>query len=145
MHTTTALQIAARIAELTELCTTFQAQFGKQYSLTSDSPAEAHTLHREICDKQEAIAALLDPQALRSPASKTSEWWRWQQTMDIATASALAQAANQLIASCAYAQASPNEAGASPNMMASQAAIAAMLHPDARGERIHQPDLLTAR
>lgn len=130
MNTTTALQIAAKAAELTELSTTFQAKYGKRYHFAPDSPAEATDLYQAICSKQAEIAALLDPMALDNPMKRASEWWRWQQVMDIATAGELAREANHLIASCAYCEASVNED--SPAVLVAQQAIAGMLHPEVR-------------
>ena len=132
MNTTTALQIAARVAELTGLCTTFQARFGRRYTVTPASPADAHHLHRAICDKQAEIAVLLDSGVIECAMKKASVWWRWQHTMDTATAGELAREANHLIACCAYFEASSCESGASPGLMAAQAAIAGMLHPEVR-------------
>ena len=107
MNTSAALQIAAKVAQLTELCTTFQAKFGRRFAFNPESPAEAYELHRAICDIQADIAELLDPESLHNPMKKASEWWRWQKTMDMATAGELAREINHLIASCAYAEASP--------------------------------------
>ncbi|NWG17130.1 MAG: hypothetical protein HXY41_10880 [Chloroflexi bacterium] len=135
MNTSAALQIAAKVAQLTELCTTFQAKFGRRFAFTPESPAEAYELHRAICDIQADIAELLDPESLHNPMKKASEWWRWQNTMDMATAGELAQEINHLIASCAYAEASPCEDGTYHAISAAQEAIAGMLHPDVR-ERV---------
>ncbi|MBI5667171.1 MAG: hypothetical protein HZC41_04115 [Chloroflexi bacterium] len=132
MNTTTALKIAASVAQLTGLCTTFQAKFGRRYQFTPDSPAEAYELHRAICAKQAEIAELLDDAALENPMKKASEWWRWQNTMDMATAGELAREVNHLIASCAYFEASPCASGHSPTITAAQEAIAGMLHPEVR-------------
>ncbi len=132
MNTTTALQLAAQVAELTQLCTMFQAKFGRRYIITPDSPAEAYELHHAICEKQAAMAALLDEDALLNPMKKAAEWWRWQGTMDMATAGELAWEINHLVASCAYFDASPCASGHSPTVAAAQEAIAGMLHPDVR-------------
>lgn len=132
MNTTTALQLAAKVAELTQLCTIFQAKFGRRYMITPDSPAEAYELHRAICQKQGEMAALLDPDTLLNPMRKAAEWWRWQGTMDMATAAELAQEINHLIACCAYFEASPCESGQSPTITAAQEAIAGTLHPEVR-------------
>lgn len=130
MNTSTALQLAASVAQLTGLCTTFQAKFGRRYQFTPGSPTEAYDLHRAIGDKQAEIAGLLDESALQNPMKKASEWWRWQDTMDMATAGELAREVNHLIASCAYFEASPCASGRSPTITAAQEAIAGMLHPD---------------
>jgi hypothetical protein len=138
MNTSAALQIAAKVAQLTELCTTFQAKFGKRFAFTPESPAETYELHRAICDKQAEIAALLDPESLHNPMKKASEWWRWQNTMDMATAGELARETNHLIASCAYAEAAPSEDGPSHAVAAAQEAIAGMLHPEVRDRVLAQ-------
>jgi hypothetical protein len=132
VKTSTALQVAVRVSELTGLCTTFQAKFGRRYIITPESPIEAYELHRAICDKQAEIAQLLDSGVIEHPMKKASEWWRWQNTMDTATAGELAREVNHLIASCAYFEAAPCESGTSPTIAASQEAIAGMLHPEVR-------------
>jgi hypothetical protein len=132
MKTITALNIATKVAELTGLCTTFQAKFGKRFEFTSDSPAEAFALHRAIADKQAEIAQLLDHEALIEPAKQPSEWWRWHDAMNIATAGDLAQHANRLISSCAYREAGLHESDSAHAVFAAQVAIAGLLHPNAR-------------
>lgn len=132
MNTQTALKVAAKIAELTQLCTVFQARYGRRYAFTPDSPPEAQALHDAIGQKQQEIAALLDAEALQKPFRKPSEWWKWSQTMDTATAGELAQEANHLIACCAYFEADSRGMDSSYAVQASQAAIAGMLRPDLR-------------
>ncbi len=129
MNTTTARSLASRIAELIEITSIFQARYGKQYRMKPGSPAAAWDMHQSIFDHQVAIARLLDETALLSPR-QSATWWKWQETMDTAVASGVAQEISRLIAACACFEAEPR-AGESPMVTASQRAIAGMLHPSA--------------
>lgn len=129
MNTSTARSMAAEIAQLIELASIFQARYGKQYRMKPGSPAAAWDLQQSIFDCQVAIARLLDAQAVESPR-QDSTWWKWQETIDTAVASSIAQEISHLIASCACFEVEPRSAE-SPMVAASQRAIAGMLHPSA--------------
>lgn len=138
MNTATARQIAARIAELIELASIFQARYGKQYRMKPGSPAEAWDLHQALFDQQVAIAHLLDPSTLETPLRRPAQWWKYQDEMDTGSACLMAAEASHLIASCACFEAAPR-ADSSPVVSTSQAVIAGMLHPStlmvAQGEQ----------
>ena len=128
MNTATARQLAAKIAELIELTSIFQARYGKQYCVKPGSPAEAWDLHQSIFDQQAAIARLIDPQALEQPLQRCTAWWRRQETPDTSIVSMLAQEVSHLIACCATFEAAPR-GESSPVIYTSQSTIAGMLHP----------------
>jgi len=130
MNTTTARQLSAKIAELIELASIFQARYGKQYRIKPGSPTEAWELHQAIFDQQAVIAQMLDDAALESPLRRCAPWWKWQDTVDTGTVSLIAAEVCHLIACCASFEAEPR-AAASPVIETSQAAIAGMLHPSA--------------
>lgn len=130
MNTANARQIAAKIAELIEFASIFQARYGKQYRMKPGSPAEAWDMHQAIFDQQVAIAHLLDPDALETPLTRASQWWKWQDAIDTGSACMMSAEASHLIACCASFEAAPR-AATSPVVSTSQAAIAGMLHPSA--------------
>jgi hypothetical protein len=130
MNATTARQLAAKIAELIEFASIFQARYGKQYRLKPGSPAEAWDLHQAIIDQQADIARLLDPATLENPPRRGTPWWKWQETIDTGAVYQIALESNHLIACCASFEAAPL-ADSSPVIASSQRAIAAMLHPSA--------------
>lgn len=129
MNTQTAILLAHKVSELTELVTHYEALFGRRYKLSPESPPEAHQRYQSITNKQLEIAALLDQNVSRAPARRWFEWWRWQDVMDNAITNELAIEANHLIACCAYAEVDPHDAP-SPILRSSQEAVAGMLHPD---------------
>jgi hypothetical protein len=128
MNTTTARHLAARVTELIEQVSMFQARYGKDYCMKPGSPDEAWTLHQTIFDQQAAIASLLDADALGTPLRRTPTWWKWQDTMDTGVVMHLAQEASHLVACCAFYEADPEHA-APHAMRATQATLAGMLHP----------------
>jgi hypothetical protein len=130
MNTATARQLAAKIAELIELTSIFQARYGKQYRIKPGSPAEAWDLHQAIFDQQAVIAQLLDTAALENPLRRCPSWWKYQDTIDTGVVSLIAAEISHLIACCASFEAEPR-AASSPAVSSSQAAIAGMLHPSA--------------
>lgn len=130
MNTSTAIAIAALVAELTDLVTRFQAQYSKFIRLTAASPVDAHRLNRAIFAKQRAIAQLLDADVLAEPTPRWP-WWKHQTTLDVTTVGDLSQEVNHLIACCAYFEVDP-DSELIPAIHSSQAAIAGMLHPEAR-------------
>ena len=132
MNTARALQLAMKVAELTQLCTTFEAKYGRRYDFTPASPQDAQTLYRRMIAGQQAIAELLDPAALDNPRQPPCAWWRRHTAMDSASVGELAREVNRLIACCAYEEANPGPGAeeSSYAVRASQEAIAGMLHPD---------------
>ena len=130
MNTANARQIAAKIAELIEFASIFQARYGKQYRMKPGSPAEAWDLHQAMFDQQVAIAHLLDAAALEAPMRRSTPWWKFQDEIDTGVVCMVASEAGHLIACCASFEAEPR-AASSPAVNASQAVIAGMLHPSA--------------
>jgi hypothetical protein len=127
MNTTSALAVAARIAELTEMITLFQVKYGKA---GPDAPlaADARRLYSAIFDQQVAIARLLDSETLLDPLPRWPGWWLHQSAPDMAMVGEMAREANQLIANCAYIEAEPDGEYAH-SVFTTQASIAGMLHP----------------
>ena len=136
MNTHTAIAIAALVAELTDLVTRFQVQYGKLPHLTPDSSINAFRLHRAIFAKQRAIAHHLSMDVLADPTPRWP-WWKHQATMDVTTAGDLSQEVNHLIACCAYFEVDP-DSDLAPAIHSSEAAIAGMLHPEARLSALKQ-------
>ncbi len=130
MKTAIARQLAAKIAEMIELTSIFQARYGKQYRIKPGSPAEAWDLHQAIFDQQAVIAQLLDSDTLENPVRRCTAWWKYQDTIDTGVVSLIASEVSHLIACCASFEAEPR-AASSPAVAASQAVIAGMLHPSA--------------
>jgi hypothetical protein len=128
MNTITARNLAARVAELIELVSIFQARYGKQYRMKPGSPVEAWNLHQAIFDQQGVIARLLDTTALENPLHRCQPWWKWQDTMDTGLVMQLSQEVSHLIASCACFEAQP-QGEMSHAVRSAQAALAGMLHP----------------
>jgi hypothetical protein len=131
MNIAIARRVVAETTLLTELVATFQAHYGKNYRLKAGSPAEAWTLHRQILDQQRAIAGLLDADIIEQPVYKHIRWWQQQDAMDTGVTQELFFEAHQLVARCAYTEASAHDPCKSPGIACSQAIIAGMLHPNA--------------
>jgi hypothetical protein len=131
MDTTTALQVAAQVAKLTELTTVFQVRCNFPSRLTDSTTADMDDLYQMIQHQQFAIARLLDDEALADPLLHESMWWQTQAMLDPQTVAELAQEANQLIACCAQVEADPHSRLVYPASY-SQAVIAGLLHPDVR-------------
>jgi hypothetical protein len=129
MNTAIARRLVEVTAGLTELVAIFQARYGKGHRLKAGSPAEAWTLYRQILDQQRTIAGLLDDDAVEHPALNHIRWWQQQDTMDTSVTQNLFFQAHQLVARCAYTEASTHETRQSPGIACSQAVIAGMLHP----------------
>jgi hypothetical protein len=141
MNTQNARELAAKVAQLIEQASVFQALYGKGYRMKPGSPDEAWTLHNTIFNQQTDIARLLDDDALQNPTRRTHLWWKQQDTIDSGIATMIAQEVSQLIASCAYFEAKPM--GESSHMVrCAQTVIAGMLHPStllvAQSEREQQ-------
>ncbi|MBZ0287363.1 MAG: hypothetical protein K8I30_07100 [Anaerolineae bacterium] len=139
MNTANARLIAARIAELIEFASIFQARYGKQYRMKPGSPAEAWDLHQTLFDQQVAIAHLLQPDALATPLRRAAPWWKYQDAIDTGSACMMAAEASHLIACCASFEAEPR-AASSPVIGTSQAVIAGLLHPSAVMVAQGEPD-----
>lgn len=92
------------------------------------SPEQAWQLQQAIFDQQSAIGRLLDPFALENPLQRMSPWWKFQDVMDTALATQIAQEAFHLIACCASSEATMR-AEPSPVIICSQRTIAGFLHP----------------
>jgi hypothetical protein len=130
MNTQTARELAAKVAQLIEQASIFQALYGKGYHMKPGSPEETWTLHNAIFNQQTDIARLLDDDALQNPSRRAHLWWKHQDAIDTGIATLIAQEVSQLIASCAYFEARPM--GESSHMVrCAQTVIAGMLHPSA--------------
>jgi hypothetical protein len=132
MNMATARKVISETVELLVLCSRFQATYGKDYRLKPGSPQNAWELYQAIFDKQRIIAELLDSDALERPLKRWGEWWKRQETIDIALVNELAKEANHLIACCAYNEVNTQSGEVSSAVRASQGVIAGILHPSAR-------------
>ncbi|MBL8160944.1 MAG: hypothetical protein JNJ61_03090 [Anaerolineae bacterium] len=128
MNTVAARHIAAKIAELIELASIFQARYGKNYRMKPGSPDSAWDLHQTIFNQQTEVARLLDYEALADPLKRMPTWWKWQETIDSGAAAQIAQEVSHLIACCASFEANPLHE-TSPVILCSQRVIAGVLHP----------------
>ena len=113
----TLLNEAARLVELTAM---FQANYGRHYRLTRQSPEAAWTLHNDMLNTQSIIANLLDPDALTEARPDYGAWWERDDVMDVAMSQRMISLISQLMASTAHAEANA----------AIQRNIAGMLHPE---------------
>jgi hypothetical protein len=129
MNTVAARTVAAHVAELIEFASIFQARYGKQYRMKPGSPAEAWNIYNAILDKQVTIASLLDYPALENPLQRCPQWWKYQDCIDIGTASMMATEVSHLIAACAWFEAEPI-GEPSPVILSAQQVIAGMLQPN---------------
>ncbi|NWG18009.1 MAG: hypothetical protein HXY41_15395 [Chloroflexi bacterium] len=136
MNTSIAITLATQAAELTDLTTRFQARYSRLSRLSPDTPVDAHRLAHAIFEKQRDIALVLDVEALIEPQPRWP-WWKHQLTLDLAAVSDLAREINHLITCCAYSEA-VGSSDLSPAIRSSQAAIAGMLHPDARAAALQR-------
>ena len=131
MNTATALEIAAHAAHLVQLCATFQAQYGRHYTLKPGSSTEAWSLYNQIHNQQIAIARLLDQKAVETPHHGGHRWWEREDLLDVCNAKTLMQQASNLIATCAYFEAETQETDWSYAIYCAESTIAGLLHPAA--------------
>lgn len=132
MEATTALQLAQKISELVQQCASFQAKFGRYYTLKPGSPAEAWAMYHDILGKQVEIAAMLDQTTLDLPHTTPNQWWKRHDVIDLSIAKTLMQQVSHLIATCAYHEANIDLTDWSYAVFAAQVSIAGMLHPTAK-------------
>ncbi len=128
MNTTMAQVLATKAAQLIELTSIFQSQYGKDYRMKPGSPDEAWTLQQAIFDLQAEIGHSLDMYALENPLKRVTPWWKFQDVMDNGIATQIAQEVFHLIACCA-AQGVSQRTEPSPVIVCSQRTIAGFLHP----------------
>ncbi|MBA3868576.1 MAG: hypothetical protein H0X30_05445 [Anaerolineae bacterium] len=131
MNTAFARLLAAKVAELMETASIFQACYGKDYRMKPGSPTHAWDLYQSMLNQQTAIAQLLDIDALEDAALRLPQWWKWQESIDTGVIAQMAQETYHLIACCASFEANPT-ANSSPVIGCSQRVIASMLHPSTR-------------
>ena len=131
MNTTSARLLAAKVAELIEAASIFQACYGKDYCMKPGSPIQAWELYQTMLNQQTAIAQLLDLTAIENVAQQLPQWWKWQESIDTGIVAQMAQEVYHLIACCATLEANPT-AKHSHVIGASQRVIAGMLHPSTR-------------
>ncbi|MBC8171567.1 MAG: hypothetical protein H7X77_07830 [Anaerolineae bacterium] len=131
MKTATALEIAAHTARLVQLCATFQAQYGRHYTLKPGSSAEVWSLYNQIHNQQIAIAQLLSQKAVETPHDGGHRWWEHEDMIDLSNAKALMQQVTHLIATCAYFEAETHETDWSYAIYCAESTIAGLLHPAA--------------
>ncbi|MBC8098617.1 MAG: hypothetical protein H7Y11_04185 [Armatimonadetes bacterium] len=137
MKSDTTLDLAHKVAELTQLCAQFQARFGRYYALKPGSSADAWALYHQILNQQVDIALLLDPQALEQPHDAYDRWWERQDTLDLSVAKVMLQQVGHVIATCAYHEKEADDGAVhdtewSYAVFRAESAIAGMLHPSAR-------------
>jgi hypothetical protein len=132
MEGTTALALAQKISELVQQCASFQAKYGRYYTLKPGSPAEAWAMYHDILGKQVEIAVMLDANTLDMPHTTPDQWWKRHDVIDLTMAKTLMQQVSHLIATCAYHEADIDPTDWSYAVYSAQASIAGMLHPSAR-------------
>jgi hypothetical protein len=132
MEGITALVLAQKISELVQQCASFQAKFGRYYTLKPGSPAEAWAMYHDIIGKQVEIASLLDAKILDMPQTSPDQWWKRHDVIDLAMVKTLMQQVSHLIATCAYHEAELEPTDWSYAVYSAQASIANMLHPSAK-------------
>jgi len=128
MNTAMAQMLATKTAQLIELTSIFQSQYGKDYRMKPGSPDEAWQLQQAIFDLQSEIGQTLDIYALENPLQRMTAWWKFQDVMDNGVATQIAQEVFHLIACCAT-QGVSQRTEPSPVIICSQRTIAGLLHP----------------
>ena len=132
MNAQTALNVAGRCSELVALCARFQAAYGRHPTLKPGSTGAEWQMYHAILEKQVEIARLLEPTVVKQPGEPVNQWWKRQDVIDLSIASDIHKESGRLISCCAYLDADPVANQWSYSVHASQAAIAAQLHPMAR-------------
>jgi hypothetical protein len=127
MNTSMAHELAVKSAQLIELTSIFQSQYGKDYRMKPGSPEAAWEVQQAIFDLQGTLARLLDPYALENPLRRMTPWWKHQDVMDTGVATQIAQEVFHLIACCASQEYS-TRGEPSPVIICSQRTIAGLLH-----------------
>lgn len=131
MRTDIALGLAQDVANLVQLTATFQAKYGRYYTLKPGSTEEAWALYNQIFNQQVHIACQLNHKALEMPNETHAQWWERQDTMDLSIAKTLMQHISHLIATVAYFEAETQETDWSYAVFCAESAIAGLLHPSA--------------
>lgn len=132
MKIQTAHRIMAHVANITTLAATFQAKYGSDYRLTSDSPAPSWELYRALMAEQANVAGLLEPIALETPYSRYGKWWERRDVIDSGLLNELSAIAMTLVERCAYLEAMNHSTVNAPSLVIVQQSIAGMLHPSTR-------------
>jgi hypothetical protein len=129
MNTNTVRQLIDEIANLAERVATFQARYGRNYTLKPGSPEEAWDLYNAIQDGQSIIAGMLEDDPRQNPHYRYGRWWERHEVLDTGVAQDLLAEAGHLLAHCAYASADADRTDYHYVMYTSQCNIAGMLHP----------------
>jgi len=132
MNSETARQIISDAAYLLEQVATYQAKFGRSYTITPLSPPEVQSLTQSIFELQCKIAAALDPTSLTNPHYKCGEWWERQEVIDIGVVQELVNEACHLVSCCAYFSAEARGMEGSYAVRSAQSTLAGLLHPATR-------------
>lgn len=137
MNMETAQQIADILTQLAVAVSRYQAQFGRDYRLVTQSPLDAHRLAKQIAEYQASIARRLELQALHSAVESTNSWWNRTDIMDTAVLCELGKHVLQLIIGCGY----PNN---TYNLTVIQTVIAGFIQPDIRYKVIYEIEDISA-
>lgn len=140
MNLNKAKKLAEHITYLAELAATFNATYGANYWMTTESPAHAWSLYRKIMSEQANIASLLNVEALRNPGrSRPGEWWKRQDVPDSGVINELAQDIFNLIGRCAYLQTQEQHSEWENTALCLERSIAGILHPSTRILELDRP------
>lgn len=122
----TILDEASRLIELTA---SFQAQYGRAYRMTANSPQEAWQLYHDIMQSQAIIASYLEYGVLDDIQYPYGRWWDHADVMEPIMAQQILTNSAQLLSSAVHAKTlTPNSISYAVHSF--QRAIAGMLHPD---------------
>jgi hypothetical protein len=132
MNINTAQRIMMHVANLATVAMTFQAKFGRDYRLNSESAPLAWELYRQMMAEQTNIANLLEANALENPYSRYGKWWERRDVIDSALLNELSAEALTLLERSAYLAATDQNTVNAPSLIIVQQSIAGMLHPATR-------------
>ena len=143
MNTRNAQAIVQHVAEIAEVASAFYANYGKDYKMSADSPAEAWKMYRKFMELQAEVASLLDVEAIRNAHVRWEPWWERRDVINIALVNHLSSETFRLIERAAYLNA--RGVDATHSMRGIQETIAGLLHPTTRLQTLeHEDNLMEA-
>jgi hypothetical protein len=140
MNVNRAQEIAGRVAKLAVIATTFAARYGRDYRMTSESPAEAWNLYHQCMAEQAQIAQLLDRKSLANAYVRWGKWWECRDMINTGLVNEMATEAFRLVEHAAYLDALGSDVRREDGLRVIQEVIAGLLHPSTRQDDLAQSD-----
>lgn len=145
MNVNRAQEIAGRVARLAAIATTFSARFGRDYRMTTESPAAAWDLYHQCMAEQAQIAQLLDRMSLTNAYVRWGKWWESRDMINTGLVNEMATEAFRLVEHAAYLDALGSDVRREDGLRVIQEVIAGLLHPTIRQKHLAQSESTLAQ